>query len=288
MSAREIRVAASRVGLVVGLVSILGLAGCPHHVRIERPYPPPTAASLRELVRARQQQVRTLNGRVRATSWIGGDRVKATVLVLAERPGRLRLEAEVTLQGTVAVLATDGARFAFLDTRHNELRRGPACPANVASLIRIPLAPQDVAAILLGDGPPVAPAASEDDRVTWDGDLGADVLDVPAVSGNGRVHYAIKQLGNRIQIAAVTAVAAGSSPIWRVSFEDFTDVRASSDPTAPALSLPETVHFAEATAPFDEGVEIHFKDRTLNDPSPPEAFTLNAPPSTPTLEVPCP
>jgi len=282
MSARALRVVA------LALVAAGGLAGCPRHVRIERPYPPPTAASLRELVRARQQQVRTLNGKVRATSWMGGDRVKATVLVLAERPGRLRLEAEVTLQGTVAVLATDGARFAFLDTRQNELRRGPACPANVASLIRIPLAPQDVAAILLGDGPPVAATATDDDRVSWDGDLAADVLDLAAPNGGTRTHYAIKQLGGRVQIAAVTAVTTGSSPIWRVSFDDFTDVRLSSDPAAPALSLPETIHFAEGTTSFDEGVEIHFKDRTLNDPSPPDAFTLTAPPNTPTVEVPCP
>ena len=270
MSVRASRARAVAVALAV----VLGLAGCPHHVRIERPYPPPTTASLRELVRARQEQVRTLNGRVRATSWMGGDRVKATVLVLAERPGRLRLEAEVTLQGTVAVLATDGARFAFLDTRHNELRRGPACPANVASLIRIPLAPQDVAAILLGDGPPVDTA-------------GSDVLDI-ARAGGGRIHYAIKQLDGRIQIAAVTAVVPGGAPLWRVAFEDFTDVRASSNPTAPTLSLPETIHFAESTASFEDGVEIHFKDRTLNDPSPPEAFTLTAPPNTSTIEVPCP
>ena len=275
----------SRASRAVALAVVLGLAGCPHHVRIERPYPPPSSASLRELVRARQEQVRTLNGRVRATSWMGGDRVKATVLVLAERPGRLRLEAEVTLQGTVAVLATDGARFAFLDTRQNELRRGPACPANVASLIRIPLAPQDVAAILLGDGPPVAAAPAADDQVTWDADLGADVLDV-ARAGGGRLRYAIRQIGGRIQVAALTAVTATSAPLWRVTFEDFTDVRPSPDPNA--LSLPETIHFAEGNASFDEGVEIHFKDRTLNDPSPPEAFTLVAPPNTTTLEVPCP
>jgi len=278
--------AAGAVALV--LLVALGLAGCPGHVRIERPYPPPTASSLRELVRTRQEQVQTLNGRVRATSWMGGERVKATVLVLAERPGRLRLEAEVTLQGTVAVLATDGVRFAFLDTRQNELRRGPACPANVASLIRIPLAPQDVAAILLGDGPPVAAAAADDDQVTWDADLGADVLDVAGPSG-GRIHYAIRQLSDhRIQIAALAVVTASSGQLWRVAFEDFTDVRPSTSPTAPPLSLPETIHFAEATASFDEGVEIHFKDRTLNEPSPPEAFILTAPPNTPTIEVPCP
>jgi len=282
MSARASRAVAVAFALTV----VLTVAGCPRHVRIERPYPPPSSVNLRELVRARQEQVRTLNGRVRATSWMGGDRVKATVLVLAERPGRLRLEAEVTLQGTVAVLATDGARFAFLDTRQNELRRGPACPANVASLIRIPLAPQDVAAILLGDGPPVAATPADDDQVTWDADLGADVLDLARASG-GRLHYAVRQLSDhRIQIAAVTALTASSTPIWRVTFEDFTDVRPS--PDANALSLPETIHFAEGNASFDDGVEIHFKDRTLNDPSPPEAFTLVAPPNTSTIEIPCP
>ena len=158
----------------------------------------------------------------------------------------------------------------------------------MASLIRIPLAPQDVAAILLGDGPPVAAAAADDDQVTWDADLGADVLDIAARTGGSRVRYAIKQLGGRVQIAAVTAVAPGGAPIWRVAFEDFTDVHASSDPNTPALSLPETIHFAETNASFDEGVEIHFKDRTLNDGAPPEAFTLTAPPNTRTIEVPCP
>ena len=100
---------------------------------------------------ARQQAVAGMSARVRATSWLGGERVRATVNMLVERDGHLRFEAEVSLQGTVATLATDGATFALLDARKNELSRGPACPANVASLIRIPLAPAEVAAILLGD-----------------------------------------------------------------------------------------------------------------------------------------
>jgi hypothetical protein len=274
--------------MALAAAAAVALGGCPRHVRIERPYPPPAPAALRALVVARQQEVRTLNGRVRATSWMGGERLKATVLALVERPGRLRLEAEVTLQGTVAVLTTDGASFAFLDTRKNELRRGPACPANVASLIRIPLAPADVAAILLGDAraPDASPAG--DDQVTWDGDLGADVLDVRRDEG-GRLRYAIKQLaGNRPQIVAVTAVDAAGAPAWRVSFEDFVDVPlASSRSTAP-LSLPGTIRFAEGNASFDNGVEIHFKDRALNEPSPPEAFTLKAPPTTTIIEGGCP
>ncbi len=123
-----------------------------------------------------------MSARVRATSWLSGERVRATVNMLVERDGRLRFEAEVSLQGTVATLATDGNVFALLDARKNELSRGPACPANVASLIRIPLAPADVAAILLGDArPPDQTGAAP--TVDWDAAAGADVLSLPDPAG---------------------------------------------------------------------------------------------------------
>ena len=277
----------SRAPCALVALALLGLVGCPRHVRLERPYPAPSPAALREALRARQQDLRALNGRVRATSWMGGERVRATVLVLAERPGRLRLEAQVTLQGTVAVLATDGARFAFLDTRKNELRRGPACPANVASLIRIPLSPPDVAAILLGDAA-VPDGSTADDRVTWDGDLGVDVLDV-AGPGGGRLRFSVRRLdGQRIQIVGVTAVGAGGAPLWRVAFEDFVEVPSSTVDHAGALSLPGTIRFADGATSFDEGVEIDFKERTVNDPAAPEAFVLATPPGVTAVEVGCP
>ena len=231
------------------LAGVLGLAGCPRHVRNRTALPashggepagagadPAGAGPHAERTGAGDQ----LDGRRSCE----GDRAGS-----GERPGRLRLEAEVTLQGTVAVLATDGVRFAFLDTRQNELRRGPACPANVASLIRIPLAPPEVAAILLGDGPPVAAAAADDDQVSWDGDLGADVLDMAARSGNDRVRYAVKQLDSRLQIVSITTVAPTSVPIWRVAFEDFTDVRPSTSPTAPSLFSPRPSTSPKATLP---------------------------------------
>src|SRR5207344_2174835 len=68
-------------------------AGCPHQLHATRPYPEPTAAELLAVVAARQQAVSSMNARVRATSWLGGERVRATVLMLVDRPGRLRFEA---------------------------------------------------------------------------------------------------------------------------------------------------------------------------------------------------
>ena len=258
------------------------LAGCPRHQRIERAYAPPAPAELRQLVVARQRAVTSINGSARATSWLGGDRIRATVLMLVERPGRLRLEAEVTLQGTVAVLATDGQRFALLDVRKNELRRGPACPANIASLIRIPLSPAEVAAIFLGDAKlPDGDGAT--DAVDWDGDTGTDVLVVPSLTGQLRYHFRHRDTGGPL-LVGVTAVDGGGKATWRVAFEEFVDVPSARG----AVSLPQVIHYAEGTSSFDDGVEVRFKDRTANDPAAPAAFQLTPPSGTTTVDVACP
>jgi hypothetical protein len=257
----------------------LGLlaACCAHRPPVLRPYAAPTAAELESLLAGRAQAVRGINARARATSWLGGERVRATVLLLAERDGHLRIEAEVSLQGTVAALATDGTRFALLDLPHNTLARGPACPSNVASLVRIPLAPADVAAVLLGDvrRPPEAKAATD---VAWDGERGADVLQLESSQGALRVFFA--RHGAAVDLVGAESLADGKRQ-WRTSYEDFT---AQTDGTR----LPTTIHFAEKAGSYDDGVEIRFKDRKLNEPPPPDAFTLTAPPGADVREIGCP
>jgi hypothetical protein len=280
--AGDVRRRRTSLGPLLGLLALTLLAGaCPRHGWIERAYPPPAPAELRQMLVARQRAVASINGSARATSWLGGDRIRATVLVLVERAGRLRLEAEVSLQGTVAVLATDGQRFALLDVRKNELRRGPACPANIASLIRIPLAPAEVAAIFLGDARlPDGDAAN--DSVDWDGDTGTDVLVVPGGSGQLRYHFRHRDRGAPL-LVGVTSVDDAGKPIWRVAFEEFVDVPS----RGAAVSLPQVIHYAEGTSSYDDGVEIKFKDRTANDLISPDAFTLTPPPGTQTVEVGC-
>ena len=100
--------------------------------RAARPYPAPAADALIAALAAQQAAVRGMNARVRATSWLGGERVRATVNMLVERDGHLRFEAEVSLQGTVAALATDGTTFALL-RRAQERARRAARPARPTS-----------------------------------------------------------------------------------------------------------------------------------------------------------
>lgn len=248
---------------------------------------------LGEALTTHQAVVSSMNARVRATSWLGGDRIRATVLMLVDRPGRLRLEAEVSLQGTVAVLATDGRQFAFLDTTKNEMRRGPACPANVASLIRIPLAPPEVAAILLGDARLPPGATFVDATVDWDADRGADVLAVRTTAGGLR--FLFQRVGGqspRNQLVGAVATGPDGRHRWRVAFEDLADVPTAvatpGQTNAPRAWLPQTIRFAEGDDSFDEGVEIKFKERTLNEPLADNAFTLDPPAGAAIINVGCP
>jgi hypothetical protein len=251
--------------------------GCPSPPAVARPYLEPTPEALMADLAARQRAVPGMSARVRATSWLGGERVRATVNMLVERDGRLRLEAEVTLQGTVATLATDGATFALYDARKNELSRGPACPANVASLIRIPLAPAEVAAILLGDAR-LPEAADGPPLVGWEPHLGADVLAVRDRTG-GALQLFFHGDGAARELVAATRVDVTGAPLWRTSYEDFE--------TAAGQRLPRTIRFAEGRASFDDGVEIKFKDRSVGDAPPPQAFTLAPPPGVAVRDVGC-
>jgi outer membrane lipoprotein-sorting protein len=255
------------------------VTGCVHAPPVARPYPAPTPEALTAALAGRQHAVARMSARVRATSWLGGERVRATVNMLVERDGHLRFEAEVSLQGTVATLATDGATFALLDARRNELSRGPACPANVASLIRIPLAPAEVAAILLGDARlPEAVNVDGPPLIGWDSHLGADVLTVRDRAG-GSLQLFFQGQGAARDLVAVARLGTDGAPLWRTSYKDFE--------TAAGQHLPRTILFAERGASFDDGVEIRFKDRALDTTPPAGAFTLAPPPGATVRDVGC-
>ena len=265
-----------RIALALAL-SATSAACCAHAPPTVRPYPEPAADALVGALAAQQAAVRGMNARVRATSWLGGERVRATVNMLVERDGHLRFEAEVSLQGTVATLATDGRSFALLDMQKNELSRGPACPANVASLVRIPLAPADIAAILLGDARRPSDATISRD-VPWDAARGADVLELAGAGGTLRVFFARQGGAGTVDLVGAEAVLAGKR-LWRTSYEDFEVVG--------AVRLPRTILFAEGDSSYDDGVEIKMKDRTINVAPAEGSFVLAPPPGVPVKDVGC-
>lgn len=247
-------------------------AGC-GHAQIKRGYVEPTQQELLGALQERQDATKSLNLQTRTTSWLGGDRVRATVLMLVQRQGNLRFEAEVSLKGTVAALTTDGQGFALLDMERNEFKQGPACPANVASLVRIPLAPPEIAAILLGD----APLRLESKLVatTWDADMGAERLsfETPVERNKiAKLNVFLRKQSGGWAVVAVEGLATDNTKKqgwWRVRYEELTPVG--------GVYFPNIIRFAEPNASFDDGVEIKIKDRRINPEIPQESFHLTAP-----------
>lgn len=249
------------------LTLFLGIfVGCAGSKASQRPYPAPEGDQLLRVLLARQAAVKSLNLETRATSWLGGERARGTVQMLVDRRGDLRFEAEVSLQGMVAALAVHEGRFIFVDHQKKTFRQGPATPGNVASMIRIPLQPLQVAAILLGDCA-VPPGAHVVD-VGWDGERGADVLHMEDVFG--QLWISLRRKGEHTDIVAVEGQSLGMSQRWRVAYEDLH--------TADGLTLPNLIRFAEPGHSFDDGVEIKVKDRVLNPKLPEDAFIIPPPP----------
>lgn len=244
--------------------------GCAGTTKVVRPYPAPDAEDLMAALRVRQQAIRSINAETRTTSWLGGERVRGTVQMLATREGQLRFEAEVPLQGTVAALAVQGGQFSFIDYQKHVFRQGPACPANVAGLIRIPLAPTAVAAILLGDVP--VQGGTKVAGVEWDAIRAADVLVLDDPSG-ARFWLSMRRPNVNLAVWDVVflqgAQAADAKQRWQVSYEDF--VRDG------GAMLPRLIRFAEPGKGFDDGVEIRIRDRQINGTFAEGAFVLQKP-----------
>lgn len=263
--------------LAIALIAAVALASCAGTLHTNRSYAPPTASELLQVVRHRQAKVRTMNAETRATSWLGGERVRGTVQMLVERGGQLRFEAEVALQGTVALLIVDRGQFAFIDRQKHVFRRGVACPSNVAELVRIPLAPAEVAAIVLGDA--LLPDGMA--TVEWDSGSGADVLVLEARDGT-RLRLGLRRPNPRLaawDVVFLEGHAGQAQGPWRVSYDDF-------DRSA-GVALPRLIRFAEPGKKFDDGVEIKIRDRTINQTFPTGAFSLDPPAGYPIVEAPC-
>jgi hypothetical protein len=256
-----------RTRLHIGFLLLSCLVGCATGASASRSYPAPTADELMAALRARQAAVRGLNLEARVTSWMGGERVRGTVQMLVDRNGDLRFEAEVSLQGVVAALVVHQGTFVYVDHQKKTFRMGPATPADVASLIRIPLPAQAVAAILLGDA--YVPEGSRPLDVNWAED--ADVLHLQTPAGElwMSLQRPVPQKP-AWDVVAVSGQSTASKGRWRVSFGE----RQRWDGQA----IPMLIRFAEPDRSFDDGVEIKVKERVVNPTFPPKAFVIEPPP----------
>jgi hypothetical protein len=229
---------------------LIVLCGCPPPP-VARPYPPPRAEELLQALENRRDKLVSLRAEGRADEMgQGAERVKVTVNVLVAKGGRLRLEAESPLGGAVATLVTDGAEFQLLDARNNRFLVGRAEPCNVARLVGVELAPEQVMSVLSGSAPIEGTPAG----VSWDSSHGGrDVLTLKTPDGGTETLW----LSNRLwDVAAAERKDASGKTLWAVVHEDFEDVG--------GFRLPKHTWVDQPARKAD--VKIRWRDRQPNPP----------------------
>ncbi len=168
---------------MLGLVLAVAVAACGGGQR-PRPYPAPEAKTLVDHIAGLRERAPTLNAETRTDFRLDKDRVNLTVLMLAAWGGKLRFQAQDPNSSMAADLASDGKRYCFIDVHHNCAECGPATPENVARMIRIPLDPDDVIAVLLGGAPILAGTQA---TVEWDASEGEEVLTLAGAAATERI-----------------------------------------------------------------------------------------------------
>jgi hypothetical protein len=186
-----------------------------------------------------------------ALSSRAGESRSRQILVLA-RPASLRVEVQGLLNQLVAILVSDGARYALFRADDGSLEEGEIHPALLYEVAGLPLRPEQAVEALLG-----AP------------ELGDPELRGPAAQlSNGFVR--VDLLDRRLEFDAAAHLrrlevhAPDGSLVWQAVYDDYRPVAGASFPHAIALEFPA----AEARA------KITFQWVELNPELPPGIFAL--------------
>ncbi|HKU40655.1 MAG TPA: DUF4292 domain-containing protein [Polyangiales bacterium] len=220
-------------------------------------YPIPDATKLLERHEALAAGLNGIRAEARVDQRGSEGRVRGTVLMFVERSGRVRFDV-MTQFGPIAILTSDGQRFAFSDLREKRYLTGETCPKNIARLLGVPLSAAETAHFLLG-GTPILEHSSSELRWNDDGYYTAVLK-----AANGQRQELDFQLypGDAEQPAATQRVAllrtelfdAKGERVWRVRYEDLRSVG--------DHRLPYTVHVEQTASRSD--TLIKFKELTVN------------------------
>ncbi len=180
--------------------------------------PPPDLsldpAVLLEQVRARAAAIAAVRGEARVRAK-GQGSAAVPAFVAAQKPDRLRLEALDFFGNPVAVLVVAGGRLAIYDGRERAFYRGAATAENVARLVPLAIAPEELIAILCG-----APVLSGDavraepgrGYVTLEVRDGARTTTLRVVAGAAVERAAVRSPGGAYEVAYAEPYSASATP----------------------------------------------------------------------------
>jgi hypothetical protein len=242
-------------------LSALLLAACPG-AKVVRPYPEPQAQAILDHLAGLPERATSLNADTKTDVRLGKDRVNVRVMMLARWGGKLRFQALDPNDSMAADLASDGSRYCLIDVHQKCAECGEATPENVARLVRIPLEPDQVVAVLLGSTPVIAGQAT----VEWDPSGGHEIV---SIAGSGQTQRIVLDGRERRWDVLESELKEGGKTRWKIRHKDF---RTAGNVRVPGASL------------FEEGgdtVRITWNDQRIGEPLGDEKFQLEPQPGLP-------
>jgi hypothetical protein len=216
-------------------------------------------------------------------------RVRGTVLMMAERPDRVRFDA-MTQFGPAAVLTSDGEAFALTDLRENRFFAGPTCAQNIALLLGIPMEAEDIGRVLFGESPVLV---ADEREVTCDG--GRYRVTLRAADGARQtLLYDVRQTdlegppeAQRLRLRQSELFGGDGALLWRIRWDDHrfvVDPRSTTSPQK-GVSLPFRIQ-VEIPA---QGIDtlVRFEHIEINVDLPEGVFTQDVRPGLSVQPVEC-
>jgi outer membrane lipoprotein-sorting protein len=260
-------VRAAARGSQLALVLAAGLLpACASFPAPKQPFTDPSRAlSLQSHARER---VRSIRAEARIDQRGREGRIKGTVLMFAERPGRVRFDA-MTQFGPAAVLTSDGHTFAYSDLRSKRYLTGATCPKNIARFLNVPLTIEQTTQLLLGGTPMIAHSQAS---IGWNDDGFYRVV----LRGGGlrqEIDLGIRERDaelpperQELQLLRSEIYDAKGQTDWRAIYGDYRSLPIDSE----RVPMPFEVRVEQPRAGTD--TLIRFKEIALNAQIPPAAF----------------
>lgn len=193
-------------------------------------------------------------------------RIKGRVMMFARRPASLRFDA-MSQFGPVSTLTSNGEVFALSSFRDKRFITGPACPQNVARLLRMPMEGSQVVEFLLGGS---ALIDAQRRTIAWDEDGFYRIVLYAADGHRQELDVKLREAdleaaldAQRFTLLRSELLSPKGKSRWRVTYDDYQRVKHAGK----TILWPFRVHVVQKASDMD--TLIRFKEVTVN-PSIPE------------------
>lgn len=206
----------------------------------------------------------SLKAEARVTQWADRGRIRGTVLMFFEQPGKVRFDVMSAL-GPAAVLTSDGENFQLSDLRANTFVQGPTCPDNIARLLGVAIEGENVMRLLTGDTPIIDAASRAMECRNGSYTLlltGADGTSQEIVVGIDPGDATLAAPSQRLSLVESSVLAPDGTSQWRATWDGYV--------TVDGVRLPTEVRLIDYVNGAD--TEVRVKSFDVNPDVPAAAF----------------